>query len=243
MTNLSVNINKIALLRNSRGRDYPNLVDFTNRLIELGVDGITVHPRQDQRHITTQDVYDLGELLENNPRVELNIEGYPSDSFVKLIDDVRPDQCTFVPDTPTQLTSDHGWDLNKKMSQVTRSVQVVNELGVRSALFLDADLSQIERVPETGANRVELYTEDYARAFMSKDYATALARHKSTVQSAEKLGIGVNAGHDLDLNNLKNYLEIGSIQEVSIGHALITEAIDQGIETMVEKYLKICRGC
>ncbi|MBX2847584.1 MAG: pyridoxine 5'-phosphate synthase [Acidiferrobacterales bacterium] len=242
MTNLSVNLNKIALLRNSRGRDYPNLKVFAEKFIELGVHGLTIHPRQDQRHITTDDALMLGELLNAYDQVELNIEGYPSESFLKLIETTRPEQCTFVPDSPNQLTSDHGWDLSKRMDQVALAVQRVKSIGVRTALFLDPDLAQLEMVPNTGADRIELYTENYACAYQTGEVLPILKQYKMVVGRAQELGIGINAGHDLDLQNLKDFLGIGPILEVSIGHALITECIESGLSTVVSKYLEICNG-
>ena len=241
MTNLSVNMNKIALLRNSRGRDYPNLESFALKFVDLGVDGITIHPRQDQRHITDQDAYMLGELLKNNVQVELNIEGYPSDSFLKLIEDILPDQCTFVPDSPNQLTSDHGWDLKTRMDEVKEAVIRVKSLNVRTALFMDPELDQLELVPESGADRIELYTESFAVAFAKGEPEQELKRHQAAVQRANHLQIGVNAGHDLDLQNLASYLSIGDVLEVSIGHALTIESIEHGMNKVVDQYLQICR--
>ena len=159
MTDLSVNLNKIALLRNSRGRDYPNVVDFAQRFIALGVQGITIHPRPDERHIKRQDAYDLAACLKSFPDVELNIEGYPSEDFLRLVEETRPDQCTLVPDAENQLTSDHGWNFHEQLDFVSDVVSQINSWDVRSAVFLDPDLSQVEGAAASGSQRIELYTE------------------------------------------------------------------------------------
>lgn len=242
MTNLSVNINKIALLRNSRGRDYPNIVNFAKKFIALGAHGITVHPRQDERHITMQDAHDLGEYFSDLDGPELNIEGYPSEEFLSLVEAVKPHQCTLVPDSPNQLTSDHGWDLNQEMSLVTESISRMKKIGIRTALFLDPDLGQIELVAKTGADRIELYTERYASTFGTIESKSVFEQFKSAAQYAQRLGIGVNAGHDLDLQNLPKFLEIEDIFEVSIGHVLTIECIELGMEKVLQAYLDICRA-
>jgi pyridoxine 5-phosphate synthase len=240
MTKLSVNMNKIALLRNSRGRDFPNLIEYANKLIALGVQGITVHPRQDERHITRKDAYELGELLSQNPAVEFNIEGYPSEEFLVLVDNIKPTQCTLVPDNPQQLTSDHGWDLEKDGVLVQGICTRLNAADIRSALFLDPDVSHVKLVPETGARRIEIYTEEYAASFNTPDHNAVFARYKDAALEAQRLGLGVNAGHDLDLVNLPEFLTIGGILEVSIGHALTIECIDRGMQSVVSRYLDIC---
>lgn len=242
MTNLSVNINKIALLRNSRGRDYPNIVNFAEKFIALGAHGITVHPRQDERHITMQDAHDLGEYFSELDGPELNIEGYPSEEFLSLVEAVKPHQCTLVPDSPNQLTSDHGWDLNQEMSLVTESVSRLKQIGIRTALFLDPDLGQVELVAKTRADRIELYTERYASTFSTIESKSVFEQFKSAAQYAQSLGIGVNAGHDLDLQNLPKFLEIEDILEVSIGHVLTIECIELGMEKVLQAYLDICRA-
>ena len=251
MTALSVNLNKIALLRNSRGRDYPNVVEFAKKFIALGVEGITVHPRQDERHITRQDAYDLGELLVEYPDVEYNIEGYPSDDFLELVHAIRPDQCTLVPDSPDQLTSDHGWDLKKESEFLLGVCSKLNDAGIRSALFLDPDMEQLELVPATQAKRIELYTEEYAEKFSllgdvslernADKFQEAFDRYNVVTEQAQLLGIGVNAGHDLDLSNLEKFLTIDNILEVSIGHALTIESIEQGMDKVAANYLAICK--
>ncbi len=240
MTNLSVNLNKIALLRNSRGRDYPNVVEFANKMIALGVHGITVHPRQDERHITKKDAVDLGELLANNSAVEFNIEGYPSQNFMDLVTRIKPDQCTLVPDSPEQLTSDHGWNLEKDGDFVKNICSQLTAEGIRSSIFIDPNPSHIKLVANTGADRIELYTEKYATTFNKKVHDTVFNQYKKSAIEAQKLGIGVNAGHDLDLANLSKFLTINEILEVSIGHVLTVECIEYGMHSIISKYLKIC---
>ena len=242
MTCLSINVNKIALLRNSRGRDFPNVVDFAGRFCDLGVHGITVHPRQDERHIKAKDAYDLARFLSNKPNVEFNIEGYPSERFLTMIKETKPDQCTLVPDDANQLTSDHGWDLTVHRQRLTEIVTQIKSFGVRTAAFLDPDIQQVELVAETGVDRIELYTESYASAFASGKYELVWEQYRNAALRAQQLGIGVNAGHDLDLNNLSNFLKITDILEVSIGHALIVECIELGMSTAIKQYLAICRG-
>lgn len=240
MTRLSVNLNKIALLRNSRGRDYPNVLDFAQKFIHLGVKGITVHPRQDERHITRQDAYDLGTMLASHDDVEFNIEGYPSDDFLQLIEEVRPDQCTLVPDAPDQLTSDHGWDFTTQDETLEPILTRIKAAGVRAAVFLDPDLQQVEAAAKSTADRIELYTEAYASAFGTDSQAETLKRYRQAAVRAQELGLGVNAGHDLDLKNLPVFLTIPGIQEVSIGHVLTVECIEQGMTFVTRQYLDIC---
>lgn len=240
MTVLSVNLNKIALLRNSRGRDYPNVVEFAQKFFALGVAGITIHPRQDERHITRQDAIDLGRLVSGLEDRELNIEGYPSEDFLHLVEQIRPTQCTLVPDSPTQLTSDHGWDLDEHLEQVRVICSRLNSAGIRSAIFLDPDENQVRLAQQTGTNRIELYTEEYAESRGSAGEESVFQRYKTSALLAQELGIGVNAGHDLDLDNLARFLEINGILEVSIGHALTVESIENGMREVVARYLEIC---
>jgi len=242
MTKLSVNINKIALLRNSRGRDYPNVIDFAKNFIDLGVDGITVHPRQDERHITVKDAYELAEFLQDYPDVEFNIEGFPSKAFMKIISDTQPDQCTLVPDGVNQVTSDHGWDLTKHEKKITQLAIELKDYGVRSAVFLDPELDQVKLVAKTGVDRIELYTEEFASSFGTKNQHKVITKYKQATQLAQQLGLGVNAGHDLDSKNLATFLRIKGILEVSIGHVLTIECIEQGMITVIKRYLDICRG-
>lgn len=240
MTVLSVNLNKIALLRNSRGRDFPNVVEFAQKFLDLGVRGITIHPRQDERHITRKDVYELGHLVSGLKDVELNIEGYPSEDFLNLVEEVSPTQCTLVPDSPTQLTSDHGWDLTKHFDQVRDTCSWLNNAGIRPAIFLDPNKSQIRLAPNTGTRRIELYTEEYAASYGTKESELVFRKFEESAILAQELGLGVNAGHDLDLINLAKFLEIDGILEVSIGHALTVECIENGMNKVIGKYLGIC---
>ncbi|MCX7543985.1 pyridoxine 5'-phosphate synthase [Marinicella gelatinilytica] len=240
MTALSVNLNKIALLRNSRGRDYPQVVAYGRHLIDLGVQGLTVHPRQDQRHTKDQDVHDLRELVGAFSGVELNVEGYPDERFLQLILATRPHQCTLVPDSPNQLTSDHGWDLHQHFDRIQTLAEQLQSIGVRSSIFLDPDCQQVELAAKTGVDRIELYTEAYANAYADGDYDDIWAQYFEAAQLATSLGLGVNAGHDLDLNNLTEFLTIPHILEVSIGHALTVESLYQGVDIVVKQYLQIC---
>lgn len=242
MTKLSVNLNKLALLRNSRGRNYPDLLDFATRFIKLGVTGITVHPRPDERHITRRDVYELTDMLGDHPGVEFNVEGYPSPAFMELIRETRPDQCTLVPDSAEQLTSDHGWDCQRHREELRPVLDTLRSLGIRSALFLEPSSEQARLAVETGTDRIELYTEHYARAFHTPSVGDELARYRETAELATSLGLGVNAGHDLDLQNLPTFLGIPAILEVSIGHALMVECIEQGLESVIGRYLAICKN-
>jgi len=240
MTILSVNLNKIALLRNSRGRDFPNVVDYAEKMLALGVQGITVHPRQDERHITRKDTEDLSSLLSSIDGVEFNVEGFPSKDFLGLIEKTRPDQCTLVPDGTDQLTSDHGWQVAENALILKQSLEVIRGVGARAALFLDPDVSQIAAVAESGYDRIELYTEAYADSFGKPSQQQVLSGYVEAKDAAISAGLGVNAGHDLDLENLATFLAIGGIQEVSIGHALTIESINQGYESVVKEYLQIC---
>jgi len=239
MTVLSVNVNKIALLRNSRGRDFPNVVDFVAQVIKLGVRGITVHPRPDERHVTRQDVFDISKYLQSCPEVEFNIEGYPSDQFLELVLNVRPHQCTLVPDEPGQLTSDHGWDVASDSDRLLAVLSRLRDSGIRSSLFLDPSESQIALIPSVGGDRIELYAEDFANSFGSDSEDQVFAQYATAAGLAHELGIGINAGHDLDLENLARFLEIPHILEVSIGHALVVECLQQGLPEVIKKYLAI----
>lgn len=239
MTVLSVNVNKIALLRNSRGRNFPDLIEFTRKLLAMGVKGITVHPRQDERHVTRQDVVELTALLQDYPGVEFNIEGYPSPEFLALVERVRPAQCTLVPDAPDQLTSDHGWDVPKHEAFLKEVLDGLRDNGVRSSLFLDPNPSLVECVKRVGADRIELYTEAYASAFGNDQQESVIAQYEATAARARELQIGLNAGHDLDLQNLPRFLQIPGISEVSIGHALVVESLEQGLASVIRQYMLI----
>jgi len=242
VTVLSVNVNKIALLRNSRGRDFPSVLEFSEQLIELGVRGITVHPRPDERHITRRDVYGLSEMLKDKPQVEFNIEGYPSKDFMKMVCEVGPDQCTLVPDSPGQLTSDHGWDIPQNQPLLQQVLSELRESGIRSSIFLDPDLEMIDHVTGVAADRIELYTEDFASHYGGPEQEPVFERYFGAAEKADQLGIGINAGHDLNLGNLAKFLRIPNILEVSIGHALVVESLQLGVGAVIERYLAIVEG-
>ena len=233
MTRLSVNINKIATLRNSRGGKVPSVKDATINCQKFGAQGITVHPRPDERHITRHDVYEIKPLI----TTEFNIEGYPGEDFLKMVCEILPDQVTLVPDTHNQLTSDHGWDTWKNLSFLKEVISRLHENGIRTSIFVDPDIVDIEGATETRTNRIELYTEPYASLY-SIDRAKAIEPFVEAAKAAEKMGLEVNAGHDLSLENL-NYLykNIPNLAEVSIGHALVADALYLGLETTIQKYL------
>lgn len=238
MTHLSVNLNKIGLLRNSRGRDYPNLIDMAERTLELGAFGITIHPRPDQRHATYQDAHDLKALLKRFPGAELNVEGFPDGQFLDVVLEVEPDQCTLVPDDPNQLTSDHGWNIARDQDALRPVIAKLKAKGIRVVLFMDPDPENMALAKEVGADRVELYTEAYANAFGKEGFDEVLETYQQAAQAALDAGLEVNAGHDLDLNNVKALCEQGRIMEVSIGHALTVEALDLGWNNVVKAYLE-----
>jgi pyridoxine 5-phosphate synthase len=236
MTRLSVNLNKIALLRNQRDVGLPDVLRAARTCMAAGAQGITVHPRPDERHIRDQDVYDLAKIV----TVEFNIEGNPIPKFMDLVREIRPTQCTLVPDDPDQTTSDHGWDLEKDGARLVPIVRDLKDAGIRVSLFLDPDLRQIELAQQTGADRIELYTEPYARAFAQGRYEEVLSQYAECAKAAQSMGLGINAGHDLNLENLGVFLaEVPGVLEVSIGHALIAEALWLGLEETVKRYLEI----
>jgi len=239
MTRLSVNINKVALLRNSRNNGIPSVIHAAEQCISAGAHGITVHPRPDQRHIRTSDVYELVDILKRFPHVEFNIEGNPYPDFLDLVGKVRPAQCTLVPDDPSAFTSDHGWDLRSEAKRLGPIVAKIKATGARVSLFMDAESDQWMTAKSIGADRVELYTEPYANAFGRPEFDFVLARYANAVASAQNAGLGVNAGHDLNLANLGAFCNIPGILEVSIGHALIADALDMGISNAVGAYLRI----
>ena len=256
MTALSVNVNKIAWLRNARfepgvaGR--PDVCDFARKLIAAGVDGITVHPRPDQRHIRAGDVPALEQVVREAPGIEYNIEGNPGagerdgyPGFLALVRAARPDQCTLVPDADDQLTSDHGWDLTgaETFARVRDNIAELRSLRVRVSLFMDPVPDQIDRAREVGADRIELYTGPYADVVNASGLGSpvaeaSLACYGDAARHATEIGLGVNAGHDLDLVNLKAFVAIGDIAEVSIGHALTADALELGLAETVRRYLK-----
>jgi len=239
MTKLSVNLNKVALLRNSRDSDYPRLLDFADLCVSAGAHGLTIHPRPDQRHARYTDVYDLAELVAERQSVELNIEGYPTDRFLQVVLEAVPDQCTLVPDAPDQLTSDHGWDIIKHGDRLRDIIKQLREAGIRTSLFLDPDPEQIRPALESGTDRIELYTESYAHAYGSAREEPVFKQFSEAAQLAQELGMGVNAGHDLNQDNLGKFLGIPGILEVSIGHALTVESLIDGFEKTIENYLAI----
>lgn len=235
MTKLSVNINKVATLRNARGGNVPNLLQVAKDIERWGADGITIHPRPDERHIRYQDARDLKGLI----TTELNIEGNPINSFFDLVREVRPHQVTLVPDAPEQLTSNAGWDVKANRVFLTEVVAELCFLGIRSSIFVGTDLEQIGLAAETGVDRIELYTEPYA-ALYPQDKARAIKPFVEAASLAHKLGLGVNAGHDLSLENIGYLVEqIPYLSEVSIGHALISEALYLGLEETIKRYLSL----
>ena len=229
MTKLSVNINKVATLRNARGGNVPNVVKVALDCEKFGADGITVHPRPDERHIRKRDVYDLRPLL----RTEFNIEGYPSPGFIDLVLKVKPHQVTLVPDSPTQLTSNAGWDTKVNQAFLSEVLDEFNNAGIRTSVFVSTDAEMIEYAAKAGADRVELYTEPYAAAYPQGKEA-AVAPFVEAAKVVRKLGLGLNAGHDLSLQNLNYfYQNIPWLDEVSIGHALISDALYLGLERTI----------
>jgi pyridoxine 5-phosphate synthase len=235
MTKLSVNINKIATIRNSRGGNTPNLLQVAQDAERFGAQGITVHPRPDERHIRYQDVYDLKPLL----KTEFNIEGNPKiQKFIDLVLDIKPEQVTLVPDNDNQLTSDHGWDTIANKDYLTEIISKFKQAGIRTSIFVDPDLKMIEGAKATGTDRIELYTEEYARLYPTNK-ETVIIPFTEASKLANQLGLGVNAGHDLSLENLayfKKHTE--NLLEVSVGHALISDALYYGLENTIQLYLK-----
>ena len=234
MTRLSVNINKIATLRNSRGGNNPDLLKVALDCERFGAEGITVHPRPDERHIRYQDVYDL----KQNIHTEFNIEGNPKEQkFVDLVLANKPHQVTLVPDTLGQLTSDHGWDTISEQAYLKEIIAVFKKAGIRVSIFVDPNEKMVEAAATTGTDRIELYTEMYANQFAAGNKEIAIAPYISAAALAKKLGLGINAGHDLDRYNLPYLIQsIPSIDEVSIGHALISDAIYLGLENTIQLY-------
>ena len=240
MTKLSVNVNKVALLRNTRVHGIPSVTGAARTAIEAGAYGITVHPRPDQRHITPGDVDDLAELLKDYPDIEYNIEGNPFHQAMDIVRKIRPTQVTLVPDDPDAFTSDHGWDVKANAGRLVPIIRELKDLGCRVSLFMDADLDQIERVPDIGADRIELYTEPYASAFTAgqEQMQPVLSAFAEAAGRAGEIGLDINAGHDLNLDNLAMFCgTVPNVLEVSIGHALIADALDMGLKHAVGAYL------
>lgn len=238
MTKLSVNLNKIALLRNSRALGIPSVTRAAVTVLNSGAHGITVHPRPDERHIRATDVKDLAELMRRYPDAELNVEGNPFENALDLVRAVRPHQFTMVPDDPQAYTSDHGWDLKRDTGRLAPVIAEVKKLGVRVSLFMDADAESMAAAAHTGAHRVELYTEPYAQAFGTAMQAEMLSRFAAAARAAARAGLGLNAGHDLNQLNLPAFIAaVPEVLEVSIGHALIADALDVGLAQTVRNYL------
>ena len=247
MTLLSVNLNKIALIRNSRETSRPSIIKAASTSIEAGAQGITVHPRPDMRHIKPSDVYDLAELLEKPEysNIEFNIEGNPYaeegengyPGFIKLVREIKPHQCTLVPDDPNQLTSDHGWDLIGESNMLSPIIASIKQQGTRVSCFMDADLEQISLAQQVGTDRIEFYTGPYANHYDTSNREQIINEFIRASEHATSLDLGINAGHDLNLDNLSDFCtEVPSILEVAIGHAIITDALWLGLTKTVKSY-------
>nr|WP_255429614.1 pyridoxine 5'-phosphate synthase [Ramlibacter albus] len=242
-TALSVNVNKVALVRNTRHLGIPSVERAATLCLQAGAHGITVHPRPDERHIRAQDVYDLAKLMKGWPQAEFNIEGNPFHNLMGFIRDVRPHQCTFVPDSEGQFTSDHGWDLAKDGERVKPLIDEAKALGVRVSLFMDPVPEAMARAKALGADRVELYTEPYAAAWGTPQQDAVLEQFADAARAAQAAGLGVNAGHDLNRDNLSAFVRtVPGVLEVSIGHALIADALELGYAETVRQYLAALAG-
>ncbi len=238
MTALSVNLNKVALVRNTRTLGIPSVLRAATLVLEAGADGITVHPRPDGRHVRGEDVRELAALLKHWPACEFNIEGNPFHRLLDYVREVRPHQCTFVPDESGAFTSDHGWDLPRDRERLRPVIDEARSLGVRVSLFMDPLPEAMEHARALGADRVELYTEPYAKAYGTPKQDEELARYRRAAEAAQRVGLGVNAGHDLNRDNLAAFLiAVPGVEEVSIGHALIADALEFGLPDTVRKYL------
>lgn len=234
MTKLSVNINKIATLRNARGGDVPSVTQVAIDIQRFGAEGVTVHPRPDERHITRKDIYDLKPLV----YTEFNIEGNPHPSFIDMVLEVKPQQVTLVPDADDAITSNAGWDCQKHKEYLTEIISTFKKAGIRTSIFLDPNPKMVKLAFETGTDRIELYTEAYAKNYLS-DKENAIKPYIETALKANEYGLGINAGHDLSLENLQYFAQnIPNLLEVSIGHALISEALYLGLENTIQAYLK-----
>jgi pyridoxine 5-phosphate synthase len=236
-TKLSININKIALLRNSRGNNVPDILKFAKDCESYGSDGITIHPRPDERHIKYKDAYDLKEVV----KTELNIEGYPDERFLKMVCEVQPHQCTLVPDAPGALTSDNGWDTISNQNFLKEVVSRLQEKNIRVSLFINPDKEMLDAAKNTGTDRIEFYTGPFAHDFY-KQKEIAIQPFKTASIYCEQIDLGINAGHDLNLDNLKYFKEnTNSLLEVSIGHALVKDALYFGIENTVNMYKRLLK--
>jgi pyridoxine 5-phosphate synthase len=237
VTRLSVNINKIATLRNARGGNNPDVIQVARDCERFGAQGITVHPRPDERHIRFVDVIELKRIV----ATEFNIEGYPDERYLDLVTTTRPDQATLVPDAPDQITSNAGWDTIKNQSLLSEIISQIKKAGTRVSVFVDPDAKMVEGAAKAGADRIELYTEPYAATYR-KDRNSAIRPYLESARVAKQIGLGINAGHDLDLHNLKFLKDnISYLDEVSIGHALICDALYYGLENTIQLYLKQLR--
>lgn len=250
-TILSVNLNKIALLRNSREGNYPDPVAFGQLCLDHGAQGLTVHPRPDQRHIRPSDVMALAALVKPLSNIEFNVEGNPFaesyqdyPGFIELVEQSQPDQCTLVPDSNDQLTSDHGFDLKQSGAKLEPIIKRLNDQGIRVSLFMDPDPEQIRLAKAIGADRIELYTGPYAEAYknQSADLESIFQAHIKAAQTAQEIGLGLNAGHDLNLDNLAKYCQLPELLEVSIGHAMTIDSLLMGMPAAVAAYRDICAG-
>jgi pyridoxine 5-phosphate synthase len=240
MTLLSVNLNKVALVRNARHSDSPSVTAAAEVCIEAGAGGITIHPRPDARHTRFSDVRELAALVARAPGAELNIEGNPFPDFLDLVHETRPTQCTLVPDAPSARTSDRGWDLEADGARLRPIVAELRDAGIRVSVFLEPNGADVERAKALGADRIELYTESYARAFGSDAVGAELERFAAAAEQAHEVGLGVNAGHDLALDNLELFCRtVPGILEVSIGHALISHALEVGLRRAVQDYVNV----
>ena len=238
MTKLSVNVNKIALLRNARALDMPDVGRLAGLALQSGASGITVHPRPDERHIRKSDVLPLSEVIKQFPNAEFNIEGNPFHQLMDIIRTIKPHQVTLVPDDIAASTSDHGWDLATDGARLEPIIQELKSLEIRVSLFMDPLADQMIVAKELGADRIELYTEAYANAYKTNDQDHVTGKYHDTAVSAAKVGLGINAGHDLNLANLSYFLsQVPQVEEVSIGHALTADALEYGIENTVQRYL------
>jgi pyridoxine 5-phosphate synthase len=238
-TALSVNLNKVALVRNTRHLGIPSVLRAATLCLQAGAHGITVHPRPDARHIRSEDVHVLQRMLKSWPEVEFNIEGNPFHNLMDFVRELRPHQCTFVPDSEGQFTSDHGWSFPADAQRLRPLIDEARALGVRVSLFMDPDPEAMAAARAVGADRVELYTESYASAYGTADKNAVLAQFAAAAQAALDAGLGVNAGHDLNQENLSDFLRaVPGVQEVSIGHALISDALELGYEATVRAYLR-----
>jgi pyridoxine 5-phosphate synthase len=243
MTSLSVNLNKVALLRNTRALNIPNVVHAAEIALRAGAQGITVHPRPDGRHVRAQDVRDLSGLLRQWPAAEFNIEGNPFHGLLEYARDARPHQCTLVPDETGAFTSDHGWDLAMDGERLRPLISELKNMNIRVSLFMDPIPDAVAQARTLGADRIELYTEPYARAFGAAAEKTMLEQYAETAAAAQHAGLGINAGHDLNRENLPAFLRnVHGVLEVSIGHALIADALDYGLAETVRRYLDAIRS-